>query len=99
MSVLREERSRPAGDGTATQESNAGQALTSLVPTAPNGTAATLTGYAVLVTIPADHDPRTRRRLYLSLHSAQRAMERAEARGLDAQLLLVRLVPEGVGTW
>lgn len=66
--------------------------------TAPNGMAATLSGYAVVVTVPADPEPRTRRRLYLSLHSAQKAVQRAEARGLDAQLVLVRMVPEGVGT-
>lgn len=33
------------------------------------------------------------RQIYLSLHSATRAMERAEARGVDARLVLVELVP------
>lgn len=34
-----------------------------------------------------------RRRLYLSLHSASRAVERANRRHDDVQLVLVRLVP------
>lgn len=33
------------------------------------------------------------RQIYLSLHSATRAMERAEARGVEARLVLVELVP------
>lgn len=104
MNAPREERSRPAEDGTATQESIAGQASQSLRPAADTRrpdthTVAAAKGYAVLVTVPGDPEPRTRRRLFLSLHSAQRAVERSEARGLDAQLMLVRLIPEGVGAW
>lgn len=59
-------------------------------------TVAALKGYAVLVSVPGATDSRIRRRLFLSLHSAQRAVGRAEERGLEAQLLLVRLIPEGV---
>lgn len=33
------------------------------------------------------------RQLYLSLHSAQRAVERAETRGVEARLQLVEIVP------
>ena|SRR5690625_4180814 len=82
--------------GEAVNDHQGAGSLHSLPGTAPNGTAATLHGYAVLVTVPADPEPRTRRRLYLSLHSAAKAVERAEARGLDAQLVLVRMVPQGV---
>jgi hypothetical protein len=34
-----------------------------------------------------------RRRLYFSLHSAERAVERAHARGDHAEMILVELVP------
>lgn len=44
--------------------------------------------YAVLVTGKA-----VRRHVYFNLPSAQRAVERAHARGADAELILVRLVP------
>ncbi|PYF99251.1 hypothetical protein SAMN05216184_108133 [Georgenia satyanarayanai] len=98
MSATQERESRPAGNGTASQKL-AGQAPTAYRDRAPNGTSATLSGYAVVVTIPADSEPRTRRRLFLSLHSATRAVTKAEARGFDAQVTLVRLVPEGVGSW
>lgn len=56
-----------------------------------------LTGYAVLVEVPSAPEPRYRRRLFLSLHSAQRALERAGVRGLDAHLVLLRLEPVGGG--
>jgi len=69
---------------------------TSVPPNADIHTVAALKGYAVLVRVPAASDARIRRRLYLSLHSAQRAVERAEERGLEAHLLLVRMTPEGV---
>lgn len=59
-------------------------------------TVAALKGYGVIVLVPGAAEPRGRRRLFLSLHSAQRAVERAAARGLDAHLVLVRLVPEAV---
>lgn len=94
--MTRQERSRPAANGTATQESDAGQAPPILPLGGDTHTVAALRGYAVLVHVPGAAEVRSRRRLYLSLHSATRAVERAEARGLDAQLVLVRLVPEGV---
>jgi hypothetical protein len=46
--------------------------------------------HAVIVRTPAG---REQRRLYLSLHSADRAMQRARARGQEASCLLVTLVP------
>lgn len=39
----------------------------------------------------------TRRRVYLSLTSAQRAVDRSLARGVHADLVLARLVPVPVG--
>ena len=85
--------------GEAVNDHQGAGSLHSLPGTPDLHTVAALTGYAVLVTVPTDPEPRVRRRLFLSLHSAQRAAERAESRGLDAQLVLVRMVPEGVGTW
>lgn len=47
-------------------------------------------GYALLVENPAG---KYRRRLFLTLASAQRAKDRATARGQYAAILLVRIVP------
>lgn len=46
----------------------------------------------------ADSSGRRSRRLYLSLHSASAAVARAEARGVNATLVLCRIVPvEAIG--
>lgn len=50
--------------------------------------------YALLVKTPSG---RVTRRLFLSLHAAVKATERAEARGHAASLELVRLVPYRTG--
>lgn len=65
--------------------------------TAPADTRPALTGYAVLVEVPGAPEPRYRRRLFLSLHSAQKAIERAEARGLEAHMVLLHMQPVGGG--
>lgn len=49
--------------------------------------------FAVVVTT----ERGARRRLYLSLHSAQKAVQRAAGRGAHAELVLVRLVPVSGG--
>jgi hypothetical protein len=46
--------------------------------------------YAVLVTTPAG---KYRRRVFLSLHSATAAIQRAQAKGQPAELVLGKLVP------
>ncbi|MGO1629458.1 MAG: hypothetical protein ACTHX2_11635 [Microbacterium sp.] len=46
-----------------------------------------------LVVLVEDRSGNYRRRLYLSLRSAERAVERANARGADARLVLCRLEP------
>jgi hypothetical protein len=46
--------------------------------------------YCVLLITPYG---KTLRRLYLSLHSAQAAVQRAQKRGLPARLVLCRLIP------
>ena len=56
------------------------------------------------VVIVSSTDAKARRRVYLSLHSAERAVERAQARGHAATLHLCRLVPvlapvDGEAAW
>jgi hypothetical protein len=46
--------------------------------------------YCVVAITPYD---RPRRRVFLSLHSAMKAVERARKRGLQAELILCKLVP------
>ena len=50
-------------------------------------------GYCVIVT---SSEGKYRRRLYLSLHSAEKAVQRAKARGLYAAMVLAVIVPTGV---
>jgi hypothetical protein len=54
---------------------------------------AACTAYVVLVITPRD---KILRRPYLSLHSAQQALQRAHDRGQTAHLVLCRLEPVGV---
>ncbi|MGO2937971.1 MAG: hypothetical protein ACTICQ_10395 [Glutamicibacter arilaitensis] len=50
--------------------------------------------YAVVVECQGEHvPPRHRRRIYLSLAPAEKAVERAHVAGLRAKLTLYRLVP------
>lgn len=52
--------------------------------------------YAVVVECQGDHvPPRHRRRIYLSLAPAEKAVERARVAGLRATLTLYRLTPAG----
>lgn len=48
--------------------------------------------HAVVVELP---DDKVRRRIYLSLHSAERAVTRARATGQRAELYLCKIVPIG----
>ncbi len=50
-------------------------------------------GYCVIVT---SSEGKHRRRIFLSLHSAERAVQRAKARGCYAALVLAVIVPTGV---
>ena len=53
-------------------------------------------GHALAVLV-EDKTGRYRRRLYLSLRAAERAVERANARGADARVILCRLSPIEAG--
>lgn len=50
-------------------------------------------GYCVIVT---SAEGRYRRRLFLSLHAAEKAVQRAKGRGLYAAMVLAVIVPTGV---
>lgn len=56
--------------------------------------AASIPAYALLVMTPTQ---RVTRRLFLSLHAAVKAAERAQKRGSEAHLEMVRVVPYSVG--
>ena len=59
--------------------------------TQPDGDSLSIgSAYCVLAHTPYDHKYR---RLFLSLHSAAQAVERARKRGLQAELILCKLVP------
>ncbi|GAA5227249.1 hypothetical protein [Paeniglutamicibacter antarcticus] len=52
--------------------------------------------YVAVVQVRGDHVPRRyRRRTYWNLPSAQRALDRATTEGLEAHLVLCRLMPVG----
>jgi hypothetical protein len=74
------DRSRPAEGGSETM--TPAKVVDHSLPIA--------SAYCVLAYTPYD---RKYRRLFLSLHSATQAVERARKRGLQAELVLCRLVP------
>ena len=53
--------------------------------------------FVLVVTVPNDPEPRHRRRVFLQAQPAQRAADRAVARGHRAEVVLCRLVPESHG--
>lgn len=53
--------------------------------------------FVLVVTVPSDPEPRHRRRVFLQAQPAQRAADRAVARGHRAEVVLCRLVPESYG--
>lgn len=66
---------------------------------APSATARSVVSQ-VLVVVVHTTERTTRRRIYLSLKAAERAVARAHTRGQDAEIVLARLVPEtGTRTW
>lgn len=80
---------RPGGDSGAFEDH---QGAGSIPIVAVNPDDLTYYGRALVVLV-EDKNGKYRRRLYLSLRSAERAVERANARGADARLVLCRLEP------
>lgn len=70
-----------------------GQAITNSLASADRLCALLSGVYVVMVQVGED---RLHRRVYLNLPSAQRAAERAQDRGHDAQVVLCQLAPVGV---
>lgn len=64
--------------------------VTRIPPATLENPRAVAAGYAVLL---VRRDERVTRQVYLSLHSATRALERARANGREARMVLVELVP------
>lgn len=89
--------SRPAGNRAANEQ--AGRPTLSAESTATEplsalDAAGVVDGvHVVVVRVDGEH---YRRRVYLNLPSAQRAVERARARGRGAEIVLCQLVPAGV---
>lgn len=86
----RERRSRPGGRSQAAEISSANQIDTIVAPSTLVHPKAIAPAYAILV---QRRNGQWHRQLYLSLHSATRAMERAEAKGVEARCQLVEIVP------
>lgn len=85
-----EQHSRPAADGAADEAQDDVSPATALYPDDfPAGRSA-CTAYVVLVVTPAH---KYRRRVFLSLHSATAAVQRAQAKGQPVRLILCQLVP------
>lgn len=84
------DRSRP-GEKAASNVIAAGDDKTIVAPTGLAHPKAIAPAYAVFTF--HDDGMLKQRRLYLSLHSAVRAQERAEAKGHRFELMLVELVP------
>ena len=95
---MRAERSRPVGTNhqAATENIAGGDRTDSTFPQ-PLGAvdaAGVLDGvHVVVVRVDGEH---YRRRVYLNLPSANRAVARARARGYGAEVVLCQLVPAGV---
>lgn len=67
--------------------------LSSILPVATDSTM--IARADALVALVQDKRGRYRRRVFLTLASAERAVAQARARGVDAQVVLVKLTPIG----
>lgn len=89
--MLRNNNDRGRPDGNQAASNVISNGTTAIIPPSTlNHPKAIAPAYAVLV---MRRDGHWRRQLYCSLHSAQRAMERAAANGIEARCQLVEMVP------
>lgn len=97
MTPNMEER-RPLTLGTASNSTDSASTpdpnLSSILP---DSSALVAGVFVLVVTVPSDPEPRHRRRVFLQAEPAQRAADRAVARGHRAEVVLCRLVPETHG--
>lgn len=87
----------PGANGAVTENQMGGGSTASLqfpAPLSPVDAAGVVNGvHVVVVRVDDEH---YRRRVYLNLPSAQRAVERARRKGQSAEVVLCQLVPAGV---
>lgn len=93
--MISPKENRP-GVRTGAEEDQLAKRSTASVAHLPlTGDPAMIARAEALVVLVADRRGRYRRRVFLSLASAQRACEQAAARGVDAQIVLCQLTPIG----
>lgn len=89
---------RPLTPGTASNPTDSAPATDpNLSPILPDSADLVAGVFVLVVTVPDDPEPRHRRRVFLQAQPAQRAADRAVARGHRAEVVLCRLVPETHG--
>lgn len=88
MTTRPDRESRPVGRAASISAANLDAAI--LPPSTLIYPKAVLPAYAVFV---MRRDARWNRQIFISLHSAQRALDRAAERGAEARCQLVEIVP------
>lgn len=92
------EERRPHTLGTASNHTDSAPTTDpNLSPTLPDSSDLVAGVFVLVVSVPNDPEPRHRRRVFLQAQPAQRAADRAVARGHRAEVVLCRLVPETYG--
>lgn len=98
MTTPHMEERRPHALGAASNHTDsAPTADPNLSPILPDSADLVAGVFVLVVTVPDDPEPRHRRRVFLQAQPAQRAADRAVARGHRAEVVLCRLVPETHG--
>ncbi len=99
MNIPNMEGRRPHTLGTAsnTTDNKAPTTDPKSAPILPDSADLVAGVFVLVVTVPGDPEPRHRRRVFLQAQPAQRAADRAVARGHRAEVVLCRLVPETHG--
>ena len=98
MNIPNMEERRPLALGTASNPTDSAPTTDpNLPPILPDSSDLVAGVFVLVVTVPGDPEPRHRRRVFLQAQPAQRAADRAVARGHRAEVVLCRLVPEGHG--
>lgn len=98
MNIPNMEERRPLTPGTASNHTDSAPTTDpNLPPILPDSADLVAGVFVLVVSVPNDPEPRHRRRVFLQAQPAQRAADRAVARGHRAEVVLCRLVPETYG--
>ena len=98
MTTPHMEERRPIALGTASNPTDSAPTTDpNLSPILPDSSDLVAGVFVLVVSVPNDPEPRHRRRVFLQAQPAQRAADRAVARGHRAEVVLCRLVPETHG--